>query len=428
MEKFRHNRADLHMAFIDLEKAFDRVPRNLIWQALRAHNVPEYYINTVKDMYNDVTTRVRCPAGVSDEFEVKVGVHQGSALSPLLFNVVMNHLTARLQQPPPWTLLYADDIVLISETSHELQEMLEEWRVALESAGLRISRHKTEYMHCNFSGSQNLHAIPLDGTPLNQVNSFKYLGSVISCDGSIDADVSHRINTGWMKWKDLTGVLCDKRMPVTIKGKVYKAAVRPAMVYGAECWPLKKQLEDKLHAAEMKMLRWAGGVSLLDHIRNTYVRGSFKVRPLPEKLTEGRLRWFGHVMRREPEHMTRKVLDMFPTQSATVPTSPTTATNDTKNATVTSTPVVPTTASNDDKRNATTAKPDTPVTVPTTQKAPTTTEKAAVTTEKPHALQARGFDGASFVGGIILTLGLLAIGFMGFKYYKAQTERNYHTL
>ncbi|XP_063545767.1 uncharacterized protein LOC134753760 [Cydia strobilella] len=63
------------------------------------------------------------------------------------------------------------------------------------------------------------------------------------------------------------------------------------------------------------MLRWAGGVTLLDRIRNTYIRGSFKVRPLPEKITKGRLRWFGHVMRREPEHMTRKVLDMFPTQS-----------------------------------------------------------------------------------------------------------------
>jgi hypothetical protein len=83
-------------------------------------------------------------------------------------------------------------------------------------------------------------------------------------------------------------------------------------VYGAECWPLKKQLEDKLHAAEMRMLRRAGGVTLLDRVRHTYIRGSFKVRSIPEKLTEGRLRWYGHIMRREPEHMSRKVLDIFP--------------------------------------------------------------------------------------------------------------------
>ena len=113
-----------------------------------------------------------------------------------------------------------------------------------------------------------------------------------------------------MKWRELTGVLCDKRMPVHIKGKVYKAAVRPAMLYGAECWPLKKYQEEKLHTAEMRMLRWAGGVSRLDHIKNIHVRGSFRVAPIGEKMTEGRLRWYGHVSRRPPEHMTRKVMEM----------------------------------------------------------------------------------------------------------------------
>ncbi|CAG9562627.1 unnamed protein product [Danaus chrysippus] len=66
--------------------------------------------------------------------------------------------------------------------------------------------------------------------------------------------------------------------------------------------------------------------------------------------------------------------------------------------------------------NATTMKPD----MPSSTKAPKSEDK--------HVLQARGFDGPSFIGGMILTLGLLAIGFMGFKYYKNQTERNYHTL
>ncbi|XP_039298001.1 uncharacterized protein LOC120354671 [Nilaparvata lugens] len=99
-------------------------------------------------------------------------------------------------------------------------------------------------------------------------------------------------------------------MPLPIKGKVYKAAVRPAMLYGSECWPLKNQQEDRLHSAEMKMLRWAGGVTRLDHIQNTHVRGSFRVAPVYEKIMEGRLRWYGHVNRRSPNHMTRKVLDM----------------------------------------------------------------------------------------------------------------------
>lgn len=205
------------MIFIDLERAFDRVPRELIWHALRAQNVPEHYIMTVKDMYHQVSTKVRSPAGTSDEFDVKVGVHQGSTLSPLLFNIVMNHLTSNLQRAPLWDILYADDVVIISEDVNNLQQILEKWREALETSGLRISREKTEYMHCNFIGVNSKHTICLQNTQLKELDHFKYLGSVISKDGSIDTDVTHRINTGWMKWRELSDMLCDSRMPVRIK-------------------------------------------------------------------------------------------------------------------------------------------------------------------------------------------------------------------
>lgn len=73
------------MIFIDLEKALDWVPRELIWQALRAQSVSEHYIHyimAIKNMYHQVSTKVRSPTGTSDEFDVKIGVHQVSALSP----------------------------------------------------------------------------------------------------------------------------------------------------------------------------------------------------------------------------------------------------------------------------------------------------------------------------------------------------------
>ncbi|XP_039281635.1 uncharacterized protein LOC120350816 [Nilaparvata lugens] len=161
----------------------------------------------------------------------------------------MNYLIAELQLAPPWDILYANDIVLIRKTPDEIQQALDMWRAKLEGAGLRISREKTVYMHCGFSGNVS-RAPHLQGTPLEVVQQCKYLGSIIN-DGSIDADISSRISTGWMKWRELTGVLCDNRMPIHIKGKVHKAAVRPAMIYGAECWPLKKQHAEKLHTTEM---------------------------------------------------------------------------------------------------------------------------------------------------------------------------------
>ena len=78
-------------------------------------------------------------------------------------------------------------------------------------------------------------------------------------DGDIDEDVSHRIKAGWIKWHQASGVLCNKRVPQKLKGKFYMTAIRPAMLYGAECWPTKRRHIQQLSVAEMRMLRWICG-------------------------------------------------------------------------------------------------------------------------------------------------------------------------
>ena len=79
----------LYMAFVDLEKAFDRVPRKVIWWALRKLGVDEWIVRLVQGMYSNARSRVRVGVGYSEEFEVKVGVHQGSVLSPLLVFIIV---------------------------------------------------------------------------------------------------------------------------------------------------------------------------------------------------------------------------------------------------------------------------------------------------------------------------------------------------
>ena len=82
-------------------------------------------------------TRVRSGVGTTEGFEVKVGLHQGSALSPFLFNIVFDVLTRGVRRGVPWSMMYADDVVLCGEMSEEVERRLEEWRVALESGGMR---------------------------------------------------------------------------------------------------------------------------------------------------------------------------------------------------------------------------------------------------------------------------------------------------
>ncbi|KAF3631765.1 putative pre-mRNA-processing factor 6-like [Capsicum annuum] len=129
-------------------------------------------------------------------------------------------------------------------------------------------------------------------------DSFKYLRAVIQGNNEIDEDISHRIGAGWMKWKLTSRVLCDKKVPPKLKGKFYRVAVRPGMLYGAECWPVKNSHIQKIKVAEMRMLSWMCGQTRGDRVRNETIREKVGVTPVENKMREVRLRWFGHVMRR----------------------------------------------------------------------------------------------------------------------------------
>ena len=84
----------------------------------------------------------------------------------------------------------------------------------------------------------------------------------------ISADVTHRIKAGWTKWRIASGVLCDRRIPLRSKENFYKTAIRPTMLYGTECWAVKKQYVNKMNVVEMRMLRWMCGKTKRDKVRN----------------------------------------------------------------------------------------------------------------------------------------------------------------
>ncbi|KAK3553477.1 hypothetical protein QTP70_003520 [Hemibagrus guttatus] len=229
----------------DLEKAYDRVPREELWYCMRKSGVAEKYVRVVQDMYERSRTVVRCAVGQTEEFNVEVGLHQGSALSPFLFAIVMDQLSEEVRQESPWTMMFADDIVICSESREQVEENLERWRFALERRGMKVSRSKTEYMCVNEREGSG--TVRLQGEEVKKVQEFKYLGSTVQSNGE-----------------------CGKeKISARIKGKVYRTVVRPAMLYGLETVSLRKRQESELEVAELKMLR------------------------------EARLRWFGHVQRRD---------------------------------------------------------------------------------------------------------------------------------
>ena len=82
MEKYGEGQKELHCLFVDLEKAYDGVSREELWYCMRKSGIVEKYMRLVQDMYEESKTVVRCAAGTIENFKVKAGLHQGSALSP----------------------------------------------------------------------------------------------------------------------------------------------------------------------------------------------------------------------------------------------------------------------------------------------------------------------------------------------------------
>ena len=207
----------------------------------------------VEATYHGASTVVRTTHGRTDAFPIKVGLHQGSGLSPFLFIVVLDVISEEFRCGLPRELLFADDLAIVTDTE-EMQRRWLGWQIGMESKGLKVNIGKTEVMVSSRKGTK-VNIKDSQGTSLRQVNKFKYLGVTISEEGGSEEAVRARVSAAWGKWRDLSGVISDKKMPRKLKIKLYMTVIRPVLLYGAECWTVKKKEEQILEKTQMRMLR-----------------------------------------------------------------------------------------------------------------------------------------------------------------------------
>ena len=263
-KKFLGKKKTLYFASVDLEKAFDRVPRDIVLWALHKLGEREWLLKIVQAMYIKAQSHVRNTSTFSDSFCVKVGVHQGFALSPLLFICVLRALLREFQAGCPEEMLYADELVLPSDTMEGLILKLKTWKKAVESNGLKVNVPKTKVMisgcsigkpqkkgkfpcslcgkgvgsnsifcgtckhwvHKKCSGitgmlrddnqfkckrckttktaeNSNMEKVFLDGQAIEVVQRFCYLGDMIKAQGRAGPGVIARVRSGWSKFREL---------------------------------------------------------------------------------------------------------------------------------------------------------------------------------------------------------------------------------
>jgi len=146
--------------------------------------------------------------------------------------------------------------------------------------------------------------IQINGKELEQVKEFVYLGGGISDDGRSIADIRRRIGLTYAAFNKLGNVWNCRSLSTTTKKKVFEALITPILLYGSECWTMRKEDEMRINVAEMNWLRKIRGVSRLQHIRNEDIRRQLGMREtMVERVKKRRLQWFGHVSRMNNERL-----------------------------------------------------------------------------------------------------------------------------
>src|SRR6056300_1728659 len=359
-EKYFAVNKPLFFAFVDLEKAFDRVPRVVLWWALRSLGVDEWAVRAIQGLYTNARSRVRVNGQLSEEFGVGVGVHQGSVLSPLLFILVLEALSREFRTGAPWELLYADDLVLISDSLDGCVNKLKVWKEGMERKGLRVNLNKTKFLisgpgldvlqdsgacpcgvcrrgvgansilcpRCNCWVHQRCSDItgrclssvddftcrrclgtarPIDGRPVTNVevdgtlldvcDTFCYLGDTLGAGGGCQRAITTRCCVAWGKFRKLLPILTSKHVSLKTRGRVFSACVRSAMLHGSECWAPNASDLQRLRRNERSMLRWMYGTKPHDDIPSSVLHEQLGLLDIVVVLRARRLRWYGHVER-----------------------------------------------------------------------------------------------------------------------------------
>ena len=307
----------LYINYVDFEKAFDSIHRESLWRILRVYGIPQQIVLVIKSFYNNF----KCRVGNSEfSFSVGTGVRQGCSMSALLFNLtidwVMRQTTSDRPRGIRWTLLstledldYADDLALVSHTHQHMQEKTTCLSMFAQQVGLKINQKKTKVMMLNV---RNPLPIKVNGEDLPTTEEFTYLGSTVRHDGGAGSDIRNRLNKARNAFRMLNNVWKSSQYSIKTKLRLYQSCVLPTLLYGSECWRMTESDLSKLSSFHTKNLRRILRVFWPETISNQHLLARCNQDSMETIIMQRRWRWIGHVMRREPDNISRTALHWTP--------------------------------------------------------------------------------------------------------------------
>ena len=331
LEKSREQQLPISIAFIDLQKAFDTVNREMLLRVLKKFGCPPVFVSLLRALHTGTEATVVTGSSSSEPFAITVGVKQGCVLAPALFNVylVAVSILATGSEPLARTggvhlryrfdgglfnlprlkartrvshfkirdLQYADDAAIACNDAEELQSELTTQNEAYGRMGLRINAKKTEVLHRTGADTTPT-PVFLGGEQLKVVEDFAYLGSVISSNCSADKEITCRIGKACSAFGQLRErVYLNRSLHLTTKVAVYNAIVLAILLYGCETWTLYSRQMKELHKFHMRCLRQMLFVTWKDKVTNNAVLDRSGSLSIDTIIANKALRWAGHLCR-----------------------------------------------------------------------------------------------------------------------------------
>ena len=257
---------------------------------------------------------------MSDAFEVTTGVRQGCLLSPFLFLLAVDWIMIQATQGKrngiQWTLHqqlddldFADDIALLSHNQKQMQEKSKTVYEVAATTGLRVSIKKTKVMKVNAKSTSH---ICMNGNILEEVDTFRYLGSIVDKNGGTDEDVKARIGKARTAFVMLGKIWKASNISIKTKLKLFNSNVKSVLLYGAETWRTTKRTISKIQAFLNNCLRRILNIRWPEKISNDQLWQTTQETPAVQQILRKKWGWIGHTLRKPPTSITRQALKWNP--------------------------------------------------------------------------------------------------------------------